>query len=110
MKVKMIRQSYTPVKDSVNKEMMDEYKLNYDKLTELHGTDMQSLHSSIEELIGDLRSKYEDRLSEYIDMPKSGKQWKQLLDQYGAVIVGSHVDTGELLLIIMDEEDRGVAV
>ena len=109
MKVQIIRQSMTPIEFEIHAQMMDEYQLNYDKLTEQSAGDMQKLHESLDNMIKDLTKRYEEHLSKEVDMPKTKKAWTELLDTYGAIIVGTHVDTGKLMLIVMDDQVQGIS-
>lgn len=110
MKVKLLKQSLSPVKKDKFDAMMDEYQSTYDSILEENGQDMKVVHEKVEELIAELQNKYKNDREIEIDMPTSGKAWTKLLDEYGTIALGRHVDTDKLCLMILDSQDSGIAV
>lgn len=109
MKVKILRQSMNPVKDDKLNAMVKDYQKSFDGILEECGADMQAVHTKVEELLQYLQKKYKDDMELEIDMPKSGKQWKALIEEHGVISVGTHVETGKVCFIIMDSDDSGLA-
>lgn len=101
--MKLIRYSGRPVSLENLKAHEEEFKKRYDEISEMHGPDMLKIHESLIELDKELAQKWEVILE--IDVPKSVKAWKKLIDLYEVpVLVAKSKDNpNELLLVLMDE-------
>lgn len=99
-KVKVIRQSGNAVDINANAEYVKEFQARYDKLGEECGMDMQKMHMKLEELDAELAKKYE--VIATWELPTSKVQWKKLVEEYGSFMVSTHVETGELLVVVLD--------
>ena len=104
-----MRQSMNPVKQEALERMLAEYQKEYDIILDNCGGDMKSVHEQVEEMIVKMAEKYKDDIEVKVDLPKSGKQWAALNKEHGVISVGTHVETGKVALIIMDDEDAGIA-
>lgn len=101
MKVKTVRQSGMPVILSKKDEYEVEFKEKFDEIQKEVGMDMKAFHEKLEAVDVELASKY-DTIVE-LNLPDSGKKWKNLIKEYGSVLVSTHKDTGEVMLVIMDQ-------
>lgn len=101
-KVKMFRTSGLPVDTDKLQAYKDEWKAEFDKAEKKHGKDMLSLQKDLAEVETHLNEKYESVIE--VDYLKNKKDWNDMLDKYGNIIVSRHRDSGELLYIIFDEE------
>jgi len=110
-KVKLVRKSLNPVhKDDLDR-MMEDYKTRYDAILGNVGHDMKKVHEQVEEMILTIRKDYEDESLILTDMPTSLKKWNELIVTHGNVpiTIGTDVDTGKLMLVLMDQDDSGLA-
>lgn len=99
-KVKVIRQSGRAVELKANEAYIEEFQSRYDELGKECGMDMQKLHVKLAELDDELAEKYD--VIDTWDLPTSKIQWKKLVDEYGSFMVSTHVETGELLVCVLD--------
>lgn len=100
MKIKIIRESGRPVKLDQLEKFEIEYKSRYDVLAADHGKNMLALEKSLEDLDKELAPKY-DTIEE-IEYPKSARQFRQLIADYGNIMTALHAETEELVFIIID--------
>jgi hypothetical protein len=96
------RQSGLPVKVSKLNEYQVEFKSRFDELKALHGSEMLGLQKDLELLDQEMQKKYE--IEEQWVLPKSFKAWRDLVDIHGPFLVTVNKHTGELILIIIDQE------
>jgi L-lactate utilization protein LutC len=98
--VTIIKQSGSPVGTGEEEKFKTEWKEGFDKLFEADG-DMPVITEKAQALENELMEKYEIERS--IELPKSIKAWKELLEESkGSIMVDVHKDTGKLILIILD--------
>ena len=109
MKINLLRQSMNPLEKDKVDEMMNDYRTKYDEILSNAGGDMQSVHLQVEEMIVQLREHYKNDMEVTVELPTSGKQWKELLSKHGTIALGTHVDTGKLCLMVMDADDTGIS-
>ena len=109
MKVKLLKQSMSPVDEGKFNAMMDEYKSSYDTIIEESRGDMKKAHEGIDKMIEVLHDKYKGDRELEVDLPKTGKAWSVLLDKYGTIALGTNIDSGKLCLMILDNDDAGIA-
>lgn len=99
-KVKVIRQSGNAVDLKANEEYGKEFKEKYDAIQAKCGLNMQLMHEKLIELDEELSEKYE--VIATWELPKSKKAWMSLVEQYGSFMVSTHVETGEVILAVLD--------
>lgn len=112
MKLKMLRQSGNPVLKADLDRMMIDYKTEYDKIIAEFGNDMEKVHKAIDGeggLMSLMATKYEKERELEVELPKSAKKWKELVDLHGVVSIGTNAESGKLCLIMMDSHDSGLA-
>jgi len=109
MKVSMMRSSMNPVKQEALERMLAEYQKEYDIILGNAGGDMKAVHLQVEDMIVRLSEKYKEDIEIKVELPANGKQWAALNKEHGVISVGTHITTGKVALIIMDEEDSGIA-
>lgn len=100
MKVKMVKQSGNAVDPEQFAAYEAEFKSKYDLIILEYGRDMKVVHEKLEALDAELSSVY-DTIME-VERPSSGKKEKELVAKYGQYMVTTHVDTGELIYVILD--------
>ena len=99
--VTIIKQSGSPVNESEAKKFLDEWREGFDKLFEAGG-DMPTVTEEAKKFEEKLLKKY--KLEEKVDLPKSLKAWKELLDNHkSGIMVDLHAKTGDLMFIILDQ-------
>jgi hypothetical protein len=99
--VTIIKQSGSPVDESEAKKFLNEWRVGFDKLFETGG-DMPTVTEEAKKFEEKLLKKY--RIEEQVDLPKSLKAWKELLDNHkSGIMVDLHSKTGDLMLIILDQ-------
>ena len=109
-KVNLIRQSLNPVKQEDLEVMMKDYQTRFDLIMSESNGDMKKVHESTDELIAAIREEYKDQMTLRINMPTSLKQWKNLITEMGGHIsIGTHVESGAITLVLMDDDDSGLA-
>jgi len=98
--VTIIKQSGNPVDESDAKKFLDEWKSGFDKLFDAEG-DMAIVTEKAQAYEEELMKKY--KVEEVVDLPKSMKAWKNLLDEHqSGIMVDQHAKTGNLMFIILD--------
>ena len=96
----IIKQSGNPVDEGDAKKFLDEWKEGFDRLFEAGG-DMPTVTEKAKEYEEKLMKKY--KIERTIELPKSMKAWKKLLDQHhSGIMVDVHSKTGELMFVILD--------
>ena len=99
--VTIIKQSGSPVDESEAKKFLDEWREGFDKLFETGG-DMPTVTEEAKKFEEKLLKKY--KIEEKVDLPKSLKAWKELLDNHkSGIMVDLHAKTGDLMFIILDQ-------
>jgi hypothetical protein len=99
--VTIIKQSGKPIDEGEAEKFMEEWKDGFDKLFESE-TDMETVSKKAEAYEEKLRKKYD--LEKVIQVPKSMKAWKDLLEEHNSsIMVDIHAKTGKLLFIILDQ-------
>lgn len=108
MKVKIIRASGNPVRQEKADEYRDAWQKGFDSIVEEKGKFGPETSEALDALDRKLSEEYKDLTVETVELPKTGKAWKQLLNEYGAVMVatsmedGEHSKSGDLLLVVND--------
>ncbi len=98
--VTIIKQSGNPVDEGDAKAFLEEWKEGFDKLFEADG-DMAVVTKKAQEYEEELMKKY--KIERSIELPKSMKAWKGLLEKHhSGIMVDVHSQTGELMLVILD--------
>tara|TARA_R100000781_G_C4036950_1_gene112630 strand:+ start:254 stop:562 length:309 start_codon:yes stop_codon:yes gene_type:complete len=98
--VTIIKQSGNPVDEGDAKKFLDEWKEGFDRLFEAGG-DMPTVTEKAQEYEKELMKKY--KIEKTVELPKSMKAWKHLLDQHhSGIMVDVHHKTGELMFVILD--------
>ena len=98
--VTIIKQSGNPVDEGDAKAFLEEWKEGFDKLFEADG-DMAIVTEKAQEYEEELMKKY--KIERTIELPKSMKAWKKLLDQHhSGIMVDVHAKTGEIMFVILD--------
>ena len=98
--VTIIKQSGNPVDEGDAKKFLDEWKACFDRLFEAGG-DMPTVTEQAREYEAELMKKY--KIEKTVELPKSRKAWKHLLDQHhSGIMVDVHHKTGELMFVILD--------
>tara|TARA_R100000458_G_C8065486_1_gene106571 strand:- start:162 stop:470 length:309 start_codon:yes stop_codon:yes gene_type:complete len=98
--VTIIKQSGNPVDEGDAKAFLEEWKEGFDKLFEAEG-DMAIVTEKAQEYEEELMKKY--KVERSVELPKSMKAWKQLLEQHhSGIMVDVHAKTGELMFVILD--------
>lgn len=63
---------------------------------------MLGLQKELQEIDQELQKKYE--ITEGWELPKSFKAWRDLIDVHGSFFITVNKQTGELLMVIIDQE------
>ena len=98
--VTIIKQSGNPVDEGDAKAFLEEWKEGFDKLFEADG-DMAIVTEKAQEYEEELMKKY--KIERTIELPKSMKAWKNLLEKHhSGIMVDVNAKTGELMFVILD--------
>ena len=98
--VTIIKQSGNPVDEGDAKAFLEEWKKGFDKLFEADG-DMAVVTEKAQEYEEELMKKY--KIERSIELPKSMKAWKGLLEKHhSGIMVDVNSKTGELMFVILD--------
>ena len=99
--VTIIKQSGNPVDESEAKKFLDEWKEGFDKLFDAKG-DMAIVSEKAKAFEEELLKKY--KVEKQVNLPKSMKAWKELLDNHkSGIMVDPHAKTGDLMFVILDQ-------
>ena len=99
--VTIIKQSGNPVDESEAKKFLDEWKEGFDKLFDAKG-DMAIVSEKAKAFEEELLKKY--KVEKQVDLPKSMKAWKKLLENHSSsIMVDVHAKTGDLMFVILDQ-------
>lgn len=99
--VTIIKQSGNPVDESEAKKFLDEWKEGFDKLFDAKG-DMAIVSEKAKAFEEELLKKY--KVEKQVDLPKSMKAWKKLLEDHkSGIMVDQHSKTGDLMFVILDQ-------
>tara|TARA_Y100001938_G_C7761313_1_gene268701 strand:- start:139 stop:447 length:309 start_codon:yes stop_codon:yes gene_type:complete len=99
--VTIIKQSGNPVDESEAKKFLDEWKEGFDKLFDAKG-DMAIVSEKAKAFEEELLKKY--KVEKQVNLPKSMKAWKKLLDDHqSGIMVDQHAKTGDLMFVILDQ-------
>jgi hypothetical protein len=99
--VTIIKQSGSPIDESEAEKFLNEWRDGFDRLFEAGG-DMPTVTKQAKEFEEKLLKKY--KLEKQIDLPKSMKAWKKLIDNHqSGIMVDLHAKTGELMFVILDQ-------
>lgn len=103
MKLRLARMSGKPVSQENLEAYTMEFKEKYDKILEIHGKDMLSVHQEVLKLDQELHSKWQN--IEVEQLPKSARAWRDLITKFGSplMLALSSENPDELVLVIMDE-------
>ena len=98
--VTIIKQSGNPVDEGDAKEFLKEWKDGFDKLFDAAG-DMAIVTEKATKYEQELMKKY--KIEKSVELPKSMKAWKNLLDEHqSGIMVDQHTKTRELMFVILD--------
>lgn len=99
--VTIIKQSGNPVDESEAKKFLDEWREGFDKLFDSKG-DMAIVSEKAKAFEEELLKKY--KVEKQVDLPKSMKAWKKLLEDHkSGIMVDQHAKTGDLMFVILDQ-------
>ena len=99
--VTIIKQSGNPVDEDDTKKFLDEWKEGFDKIFDAKG-DMAIGTEKAKAFEEELLKKY--KIEKQVDLPKSMKAWKQLLENHkSGIMVDQHAKTGDLMFVILDQ-------
>ena len=99
--VTIIKQSGNPVDESEAKKFLDEWKDGFDKLFDSKA-DMAIVSEKAKAFEEELLKKY--KVEKQVDLPKSMKAWKKLLEDHkSGIMVDQHSKTGDLMFVILDQ-------
>ena len=102
MKIKVFRTSGNPVNPKDAKSYQEEWQNGFDKIWEDDTKRMEEKQKLIDDFENELKNKYNDLTVVEWKLPKTGKAWKDLLSDYGNIMVTTNVENEELLLVIND--------
>lgn len=102
MKVRVCRASGQPVDPDKAAAYQKEWQDGFDAAVEKYGKYGPETSKVLDELDKELQEKYNDLTIVEMELPKSGKAWKELLSDYGAIVVGTSLETDELVFIVND--------
>lgn len=102
MKVKVFRTSGNPVNPEKAAEYQEEWKSGFDNIWEDESKRVDEKQMLLDSFEKSLRDKYNDLTVETWSLPKTGKAWKDIMSDYGNVMLTTNVENGELLLVIND--------
>ncbi len=103
MKVKIIRQSGLPVNLTDLEQFKTEFRTAFDEAEQRIGKDMLTLQTEIQKIERTLQDKYPTVID--VELPTNSKKWKSVMTEYGNILVSSHRETGEIILVISDQEE-----
>lgn len=99
--VTIIKQSGNPVNDKEAEKFSEEWKEGFNKLFDAYKDDMTTMQKKSEEFENTLSKKYS--INQRVDLPKSLKGWKKLLEAHqSGIMIDEDVKTGKLMLVILD--------
>ena len=99
--VTIIKQSGNPVDEDDTKKFLDEWKEGFDNIFDAKG-DMAIVSEKAKSFEEELLKKY--KVEKQVNLPKSMKAWKQLLDNHkSGIMVDQHSKTGDLMFVILDQ-------
>jgi hypothetical protein len=106
MKISIYSQTGKPTDVDAAMEFEKEFKAEYDRLWELKKSEIitiDEMRIKLGELDEFLKSKY--KMDKVIDMPKTGKAWKDLVLAIGyPITIAVKEEDHKLALFIMDSE------
>lgn len=110
MKIKAIRKSGYPVNLEEKDAMINEWRETFDRAFQkckVKDSDKIPDQLRLQKLLGRLERVIGNKYSTVVDwdLIKSDEEWKNKVTEYGNIMVTTHTGTGELLYVIMDEED-----
>ena len=98
--VTIIKQSGNPVDEGDAKKFLDEWKEGFDRLFAAEG-DMAIVTEKAKEFEEELGKKY--GTIETVELPKSKKAWRALLEKAnGPIMIDQRTDSEELVFVILD--------
>ena len=100
-KVLVCRQSGYPVENVDAEAFVAEYKDNFDLLEKEHGKDMLKFQEALSKVEKELAAKYKT-IAEW-DFISDNEGFKKAIDTYGSILVSTHIETGEIMYVIMDQ-------
>ena len=99
--VTIIKQSGNPVDEDDTKKFLDEWKEGFDNIFDAKG-DMANVTEKAKAYEEELIKKYD--MEKSVEMPKSIKAWKRLLEEHhSSIMVDVHHKTGDLMFVILDQ-------
>ena len=99
--VTIIKQSGSPVDEGEAEKFLKEWRDGFDRLFEAGG-DMAIVSEKAKAFEEELLKKY--KVEKQVDLPKSMKAWKKLLDDHlSCIMVDQHAKTGDLMFVILDQ-------
>jgi len=98
--VTIIKQSGNPVDEGDAKKFLNEWTEGFDRLFDAEG-DMPTVSEKAQEYEKELMKKY--KIEKTVELPKSMKAWKMLLEEHrSGIMVDQNHTTGDLMFVILD--------
>ena len=99
--VTILKQSGNPIDEKEAEKFSAEWKEGFNKLFDAYKDDMKTMTEKSQEYENELVKKYS--INESVDLPKSIKGWKALLEKHQAgIMLDVNKQTGKLMLVILD--------
>ena len=99
--VTILKQSGNPIDEKDAEKFSAEWKEGFNKLFDAYKDDMKTMTEKSQEYEDKLVKKYS--INESVDLPKSIKGWKVLLEKHQAgIMLDVNKETGKLMLVILD--------
>ncbi|MBV6514163.1 MAG: hypothetical protein FMNOHCHN_03753 [Ignavibacteriaceae bacterium] len=101
-KLKVMRLSGRPVDIDELEAYKEKWRITYDKVIERCKLDMLRVHKLLLRVERIMQKQY--KLVQDWDLPTTEDTWSELVNKYGAIMVVKNAETGELVLVINDQE------
>ena len=99
--VTILKQLGNPVDEKEAEKFSEEWKEGFNKLFDAYKDDMKTMTEKSQEYENELSKKY--NINQSVDLPKSIKGWKELLEKHQAgIMLDVNRETGKLMLVILD--------
>ncbi len=97
MQIKIIRASGNPVDEAKRNEKEAEFKMWFDKICDKYGKYGETTIKMMDRLDAYQLRKYNDLSVDEVTMPENNKEWKELMEKYGNIMVTSAVEANEFV-------------
>ena len=98
-----MRHSGLPVDEDNLEQFRERWRSYYDKILTKYNPDMEKVNERLSKLERIMNDHYRTIIE--VDFPSTDEAWKNLMADYNdhGVLVTTHIETGEILLILMDQ-------